>query len=73
MIAIPEFKKLLGTLGERLTDDEVKRLYDMEIIIADAIFDQWVQETNNIKQKSSNKTPLEYNVKEAKQGEIKQI
>jgi len=46
MLPLPHFKTLLGSLGERMTDEQVRRVYDMEKKIADAIFDQWKQGTH---------------------------
>ena len=39
-----EFREILG--DKESSDEEIKRLYDMECQIADAIFDQWLEKRN---------------------------
>ncbi|EKD24128.1 MAG: hypothetical protein ACD_81C00100G0004 [uncultured bacterium] len=49
MISITDFKNLLGAYGERLTEEQVRQLYDWEYRMADAIFDQWLERNNTRK------------------------
>ena len=46
MITLPEFKNLLGTLADKMTDEQIGQLRDVEYAIADAIFDQWLPKRN---------------------------
>ena len=62
MISLPDFKKLLGSYAESLTDEQVKRLRDMEYQIADVIFDQWLSRRNEqLKQQLGFNTSLQHN------------
>jgi len=62
MIPFTDFKKLLGPYGERLTDEQVKRLRDIEYQIANAIFDQWLPRRNKQLQQVGYSTSLQHNV-----------
>ena len=46
MYSFEEFKELLGPLGEKLTDEEIKHIMDMEYQIADAVFEKWLRKRN---------------------------
>jgi hypothetical protein len=47
MIPFDEFKKLLGSEAEGLSDVEIERIRDIEHRLADIIFDAWLQERNS--------------------------
>jgi hypothetical protein len=42
-ISLPEFKRSLGPLAEKLTDDQVEWLFDAECKLADAIIEWWLR------------------------------
>jgi len=42
MIPLDKFKKLLGTTGENMTDDEIKKVRDLQYQLVDLLFDSWV-------------------------------
>ncbi|MBP6929683.1 MAG: hypothetical protein KBB77_01975 [Candidatus Moranbacteria bacterium] len=46
MISLPDFKNLLGKYADRLSEEQIKQLRDMEYRIADAAFDQWLHKRN---------------------------
>jgi hypothetical protein len=46
MIGLSDFRVLLGAAGEELSDQEVKRIRDVEYGIADAMFESWLRERN---------------------------
>lgn len=50
MISLPQFKTLLGPLAQKLTDEQVECLRDMEYQFADAIFEKWLRERNSYPQ-----------------------
>lgn len=51
MIALDEFKKLLGNAAEGLSDAEIESIRELEYRIADAVFDVWLRERNSSPQK----------------------
>ena len=46
MIPFHEFKKLLGPAASGLSNAEIERLQDLEIRLADIIFDAWLRKRN---------------------------
>ncbi len=55
MISLERFKELLGKDAADLTIEEVERIRDLEYIIADALFEKWLnQRTQIIKTKLEN-------------------
>lgn len=42
MIPLDKFKKLLGATGENMTDDEIKKVRDLQYQLVDLLFDSWV-------------------------------
>jgi hypothetical protein len=57
MISLPEFKILLGPLAEKLSEEEILNLRDMEYQIADAVIEWWL--TNR---KTGGGTAGQYNI-----------
>ncbi len=49
VIELTDFRKSLGGLGEKLTDEQLQQLRDMECKLADAVFDQWLHKRNQVK------------------------
>jgi hypothetical protein len=45
-LSLSEFKKLIGSLADKLTEDQIEWLYDAELKIADAIIDWWLHKRN---------------------------
>jgi hypothetical protein len=45
-MSLPEFKKRLGPLAERLTEQQIIELREKERKIADAIFHWWLRKRN---------------------------
>lgn len=43
VIPLPEFKKLLGSAGEKLTEEEILRIRDAEDRLADIVFEMWLK------------------------------
>ena len=41
MLTIQTFKKSLGKMGERLTDKEVEKLFQLQSQFANTLFDLW--------------------------------
>lgn len=62
MIPLPDFKNLLGKYAERLSEEQIKQLQNMEYQIADAIFDQWLQKHNKQWQELGYNNPSRHNV-----------
>jgi len=48
MFSFSEFKFLLGPMAEGMADQEVELLRTIEYRLADAIFDKWLCERNEI-------------------------
>lgn len=42
MIPLDKFKKLLGATGENMTDDEIKKVRDLQYQLVDLLFDSWI-------------------------------
>jgi len=49
-LSLAEFKELLGSFGETLTDEQIRWLYDAEYKLADAMFEWWLRKRNAPKQ-----------------------
>jgi len=49
VIELTDFRKSLGGLGEKLTEEQVQQLRDMEYKLVDAVFDQWLHKRNQAK------------------------
>lgn len=49
MIALEKFKKTLGSIAAKLTDDQIERIRIIEDRIADAAFDAWLKKRNDPK------------------------
>jgi hypothetical protein len=47
MIPINEFKKLLGTAASGLSDAEIEHIRNLEVRLADIIFDVWLRKRNS--------------------------
>jgi hypothetical protein len=45
-ISIAEFKTMLGEFADKLSDEQISWLYNVEYQITDAIFDRWIHERN---------------------------
>lgn len=56
MNKIGEFRKLLGKVGDKMPDDKVVELMELEDKIAEIVFKQWLRGKNNPKQ--STKTSI---------------
>jgi hypothetical protein len=50
VISLDEFKKLLGTAADGLSDAEIEKIRELEYRIADATFDIWLRERNSTPQ-----------------------
>ena len=42
MIPLDKYKKLLGETGESMTDEEIKKVRDLQYQLVDILFDSWV-------------------------------
>ena len=54
MIPLSEFKKALGPIADQLTDDEIKKIRDLQDRLADIIFDRWIKEKSKQKNRTQN-------------------
>jgi hypothetical protein len=57
MIALVDFKALLGDRASNLSEIEVERIRDLEYQIADALFESWLSQ-----RAKTSKTELEKNI-----------
>jgi len=48
MFDLIEFRRILGSHADNLTDKEVKRIMDIGYGFADAIFELWLGERNSL-------------------------
>jgi hypothetical protein len=48
MYSLPEFRKLLGSTADGLSDDEVIAIRTLEYAVADLIIDRWLQERSKL-------------------------
>ena len=46
MISLEDYKKILGPFGETLTEEELKKAYEIQSKMADLIFYSWLEEIN---------------------------
>lgn len=46
MVSLPDFKKALGPLGEKLPEKEIERIRLSMDQFADVVFDQWLKGKN---------------------------
>ncbi len=53
MISFDKYKKLLGATGESMTDEEIKKVRDLQYQLVDILFDSWLE---NIEEKHRKKT-----------------
>lgn len=50
MVSLEDFKKSLGSLAEKLSDEEIERLCCISDRFADAVFDDWKKNLNHAKE-----------------------
>jgi len=48
MVSIEKFRKSLGKTANKLSEEEILRLREIEDKIADAVFDSWLRKRNNV-------------------------
>jgi hypothetical protein len=52
VIPLPEFKKLLGSVAENLSDKEILHIREMEDRLADIVFEMWLKDRNGMNSKA---------------------
>lgn len=56
MIGLLEFKELLGEEAANLTDAEVERIRELEYLIADTLFEDWLNQRSLASKRNLEKT-----------------
>ena len=46
VIPLPEFKKLLGTAADRLSDGEIEHIRNLQDRLAEVVFEMWLEYRN---------------------------
>ena len=53
MIPLPDFKRILGSTANNLSDKQIEAIRDAQDRLADIFFDSWLRERNMTKLQSS--------------------
>ena len=48
-MTLEEFRVVIKRYSEDISEEEIKRLYDIETRLADMLFEAWVRDRNNLR------------------------